>query len=138
MSTASLALAAHLIGVILWIGGGAVAATIAAAAGGDKAIIGIARKAAMQWSTPGLLLAWAGGLTILIPAFTETYASMGWMHAKLTLLLALSGVHGVLSAKLRKAASGEKPASAGLLNGFAIAMVAGAAIVVFLAVLKPF
>lgn len=141
MSTRSLALAAHLLGVILWVGGIAVAASMAAFAAkrgeSREAMFDAARRSITTWVTPGMLLAWAGGLTMLVPDFTTVYARAGWMHGKLTLLIVLSGITGVLAARIRKAAAGTREAPPKLLDGLAIAVVVGAAVILFLAVLKP-
>lgn len=141
MTTRDLALAVHLLGAILWIGGAVAASTVGAFAadakeGRETALHG-ARRVMTWWSTPGMLLAWAGGLTMLVPDFTTLYAGAGWMHGKLTLLLALSGITGVLSARLRKAASGKKDATSKLLNGLGLGLVGLAFVVLTLVVLKP-
>ncbi len=141
MDFRGLAIATHLLGMVLWIGGVSAAALIAAAAAreGDagKPAIAAARRAVLMLATPGMLLAWIAGLSYLVPNFTTFYARAGWMHGKLTLVLVLSAITGVLTGHLRKAAAGKKAASPGLLGGLAIAVVAIMAIVVFLAVLKP-
>ncbi len=136
-----LALATHLVGAILWIGGTLAAAWVAAFAARATppvadALAG-ARRALRTFATPGMLLAWVGGLGMLIPSFTTLYARAGWMHTKLLLLVVASALHGVLSARIRKAADGSKPATAGLLQGLALGLLACALGVVFLAVLKP-
>jgi len=135
-----IALALHLIGVILWIGGAIAAATVAASASAEKdstsALAG-ARRALLFWATPGMLVAWLGGLGMLLPNFMDMYARAGWMHTKLTLLLAASAVMGVLTGRVRKAARSDKPASAGLLNGLAGALLLMSIAVVGLAILKP-
>ncbi|MGE0791785.1 MAG: CopD family protein [Sandaracinaceae bacterium] len=140
MSLTNIALAAHLVGVILWIGGEVAGAAIAASAVADgdaRPTLKAARTALMRWAVPGMLLAWIGGLTMLIPNFTTLYARAGWMHGKLTLLLIASALSGILSARIRKAANGDKPLSAGFARGLAIAMAAIAAIVVALVVFRP-
>lgn len=140
MRTSDVALAVHLIGAIVWIGGAVAAATVASFAaerdGAQTALQG-ARRALLWWATPGMLLAWAGGLTMLVPNFTAIYARAGWMHGKLTLLLIASAVTGVLTGRIRKAATGAKPASAQLLNALSVALILTALVVVGLAVLKP-
>lgn len=140
MTTHQLALAVHLLGVFLWLGGAVAAATVAAFAadsGDDAVALKGARRAFTWWATPGMLLAWAGGLTMLIPHFTELYARAGWMHGKLTLLLAATAVTGVLSGRIRKAAKGDKPAKAGLLNGLGIGLVVMGLLILGLVVFKP-
>ncbi|MBV7265592.1 CopD family protein [Erythrobacter ani] len=56
--------------------------------------------------TPSLIVVWVLGLSLAyaIGAFSE-----GWFHAKLTLVLALTGYHGWLVAQTKKMARGERP-----------------------------
>lgn len=82
-------------------------------------------------TTPAMLLVWALGLTL---ATTSHAFADGWLQAKLALVLALSGLHGVQSGRLRRLAGGQPlPPSraAPLVVGFAAA-------VAVLAVAKPF
>ena len=102
--------ALHLCGALMWIGG---TATIAMAAIGldassQKAGASALRSAMRRLATPGMLLAFVGGLGILIPSFTTVYARAGWMHTKLLLVLVAAGLSGAISGFLRRAANGEK------------------------------
>jgi putative membrane protein len=56
--------------------------------------------------TPSLVIVWVLGLTM---ATLMGFFSEGWLHAKLTLVLALSGYHGWLVAQTKKMACGERP-----------------------------
>ena len=56
--------------------------------------------------TPSLLVVWVLGLSM---AYALGYFSQGWMHAKLTLVLVLTGYHGWLVAKSKAMARGERP-----------------------------
>jgi putative membrane protein len=47
---------------------------------------------------PAMVLTWILGLYL---AWTGHWFSAGWFHAKLTLVLLMSGVHGFLSARMR-------------------------------------
>lgn len=58
--------------------------------------------------TPALIVVWVLGLLM---AYALGYFSQGWMHAKLTLVLILSGYHGWLVAQAKKMARGERPLS---------------------------
>jgi putative membrane protein len=75
----------------------------------------------------GLLLAWHIGAW-----------SQGWFHAKLLVVVALSGFHGYLIAQAKKMAAGERPLTekqlrvVGEFPGIALA------IIVVLVVVKPF
>lgn len=54
---------------------------------------------------PAMILAWAFGLA-MIAARPELFSGMGWLHAKLLLVVLLSGFHGYLAGQVRKIAAG--------------------------------
>ena len=86
-------------------------------------------------TTPALLIAWGCGLWLALQA---GWFHSGWLHVKLVLVLALSGLHGGLSAALRRAGA---PVPAVPSRAWrvmpALALVVIAA-VVWLALIKPF
>ena len=86
--------------------------------------------------TPSLLLVWLYGLAIAIPGGYFTGA--GWLHAKVTLVLILSGYHGWLVAQTKKMARGERPLSEKTLR--MIGEVPGLLLIVIVALvyIKPF
>ena len=57
--------------------------------------------------TPSLILVWVFGLAIAIPG--QYFSGAGWLHAKVTLVVLLSGYHGWLVAQTKKMARGERP-----------------------------
>ena len=59
--------------------------------------------------TIGMVLTWIFGIALL--TLVPDYLRMGWMHAKLTLVIALSGYHGWLKVNLRRFAAGNRPHS---------------------------
>ena len=84
---------------------------------------------------PSIIVVWVLGiaLAIVLDAWSQ-----GWLHAKLLLVLILSGYHGYMAGYARKLARGERPFSGKklrLLNE--VPGVAGALIVV-LVIVKPF
>ncbi|QFT76371.1 CopD family protein [Erythrobacter sp. THAF29] len=85
--------------------------------------------------TPSLIIVWVLGLLI---AFTIGAFSQGWFHAKLTLVLVLTGYHGWLVAQTRKMARGDRPLTEKRLR--MIGEVPGLLLVliVLLVYLKPF
>jgi putative membrane protein len=138
-----LAVATHLLGAILWVGGTATAAVVAIAASREEgaartATLNAARRAVLMIATPGLLLTWIAGLSFLVPNFTTLYARAGWMHGKLTILLVITALTGVFTGRLRKAATGKKEPSVGLFAATVLVLLVGAAVIVFLAELQPF
>ncbi|MGB3712754.1 MAG: CopD family protein [Erythrobacter sp.] len=58
--------------------------------------------------TPSLVLVWVFGLLL---AFSGGWFDNGWLHAKLLLVVALSGYHGWLVAQTKKMARGARPLS---------------------------
>lgn len=87
--------------------------------------------------TPSLIAVWALGL-LLIAAYHPSWTQEGWLHLKLALVLALSGLHGWLIAQGRKLAAGERPYSEKFWRLLNEAPFLVAIAVVLLATLKPF
>lgn len=85
--------------------------------------------------TPSIGVVWVLGLLL---AFTIGAWTQGWFHAKLLLVLALSGYHGWLAGYARKLARGERPLDGRKLRMLNEVPGIAAAIIVVLAVVKPF
>lgn len=85
--------------------------------------------------TPSLLLVWLLGLTL---AYTFGYFVAGWLHAKLAIVLALTGYHGWLVAQSKKMSRGERPLTEKTLR--MVGEVPGLLLllIVVLVVVKPF
>ena len=87
--------------------------------------------------TVAMIGTWVFGLWTLM-AGPEIYMKMGWLHAKLALVVALSGYHGFLKGRLRAFANGNNSRSARyyrIANEVpAVLMV----IIVILVIVKPF
>lgn len=115
----------HLLGVVLWIGATAAALLVVPMVpdAARQATALAARRVVLAVGTPGLLLAWIGGLAQLLPNFTTLYAKAGWMHTKLTVALVASGLTGVAIGRLRRIANpaaGATLPTAGPLRGYAL------------------
>lgn len=86
--------------------------------------------------TIGMIATWIFGIALLVA--NPGYLSLGWLHVKLTLLVALSGYHGWLKVQLKRFAAGTQSHSGSfwrIANEVpAVALVA----IVLLAVLRPF
>jgi putative membrane protein len=84
---------------------------------------------------PSLIIVWVLGLTM---AWSGGWFSEGWLHAKLTLVLAMTGYHGWLVAQTKKMARGERPLTETRLR--MIGEVPGLLLVLIVALvyLKPF
>jgi protoporphyrinogen IX oxidase len=82
--------------------------------------------------TPAMVIVWVLGLSM---AYGGGWFTSGWLHAKLTLVLVMTGYHGWLVAQTKKMARGERPLSEKTLR-----MVPGILLIliVLLVYLKPF
>ena len=59
--------------------------------------------------TPSMIVVWVFGLTLATGL--QAFSGGGWLHAKLALVLALTGYHGWLVGQTKKMARGERPIS---------------------------
>lgn len=84
---------------------------------------------------PSMIVVWLLGLALAVStgAFTQ-----GWLHAKLLLVLGLSGYHGYLAGYARKLARGERPLAGRTLRLLNEVPGVAAAVIVVLVVVKPF
>ena len=84
---------------------------------------------------PAMLASWGFGLWLatLGGAWTQ-----GWLHAKLALVLGLSGLHGFLAKEARNLAQGGKPRSPRFYRIINEVPTVILIMIVFLVVLKPF
>jgi protoporphyrinogen IX oxidase len=85
--------------------------------------------------TPAMLLVWALGLTL---AWIVGTWDQGWFHAKFALVILLSGYHGWMIGYGRKLARGERPVSGRSLRIMNEVPGVAAALIVVLAIVKPF
>ncbi len=94
--------------------------------------MGLLRKVIL---TPSLLVVWVLGLLLA--------ASIGawdqpWLHAKLLVVVLLTGFHGYMVAQSKKMAAGERPLSEKRLRILGEVPGIALAIIVVLVVVKPF
>ena len=86
-------------------------------------------------TAPALVVAWGCGIWLALQA---GWFHGGWLHVKLVLVLALSALHGVLSASLRRACA-SVPAVPARAWRVTPALALGAIVaVIWLALMKPF
>jgi len=123
--------AVHVAAVLLFIGG-LFAQTFALASA--QATAPLARWDRLA-TVPAMLLVWVTGATIAVEA---GWFASPWLWAKLAFVLALTGLHGIQSGKLRRLRRGDLPSSpisALRVAGFIATAVASIAVLV---VAKPF
>ena len=85
--------------------------------------------------TPSLIVVWILGLAL---AMTTGAFSQGWFHAKLLLVVLLSGYHGWLVSYAKKLARGERSLTGKKLRLLNEVPGLAAALIVVLVVVKPF
>ena len=84
---------------------------------------------------PSIIVVWVLGLAL---AATLNLWSAGWLHAKMLLVLILSGYHGYLASYAKKLARGERPLSGKQLRMFNEVPGILAAVIVVLVIVRPF
>ena len=94
--------------------------------------MGLLRKIIL---TPSIIVVWVLGLLL---AQTLQVWGEGWLHAKLLLVVLLSGFHGYMVAQSRKMASGARPLSEKQLRMFGEIPGVLLALIVIMVVVRPF
>ena len=85
--------------------------------------------------TPSMVIVWVLGLLM---AWQSGAFSQGWFHAKLLLVLGLTGYHGWLVSKTKKMALGERPLTEKQLRLFGEVPGLLLVVIVILVVVRPF
>jgi protoporphyrinogen IX oxidase len=103
----------HVIGNVLWLGGGAVVAFSFVLLASESAEVRlkssqVLRKMTLYVVTPGMIFSLIGGLTMLIGFWDELYKKAPWAHSKLTVGIIAAAFSGVLTGRLRRAAAGQE------------------------------
>ena len=137
-------LAAHVIFVVFWMAGlfmlprYLVYHQEALAAGrSDEAALWIEREGKIRniILTPAMIAVWVLGLTL---ATIGHQWSEGWLHAKLLLVLGLSGYHGWAVGYARKLAAGKPTVTSKQLRMMNEVPAIAVTIIVILVIVKPF
>ena len=84
---------------------------------------------------PSIMLVWILGLML---AFNGDYWREGWFHAKLLLVILLSGYHGWMIGYFKKLKKGERPLTEKQLRLLNEVPGIAAAIIVVLVIVRPF
>ena len=134
--------AGHLIFVIFWMAGLFMLPRFfvyhqEAPTGSDEAARWVEREKRLLRIilTPSLVLVWLLGLALVVTTGAHT---QGWFHAKLLLVLALSGYHGWMVGLSKKFARGERPLSEKALRLANEIPSLVTIVVVILVIAKPF
>ncbi len=134
--------AGHIIFVIFWMAGLFMLPRLfvyhqEAPEGSDEAAkyIDRERKLLKIILLPSIIVVWVLGLGLMSAIGAHT---QGWFHAKLLLVLILSGYHGYLSVYAKKLARGERPLSGKKLRLLNEVPGVAVALIVILVIVKPF
>ncbi|HVV60174.1 MAG TPA: protoporphyrinogen oxidase HemJ [Pseudolabrys sp.] len=87
---------------------------------------------------PAMIAAWALGLTLIWLMGKDAFLAAGWLHAKLALVIAMSGLHGFFAGLVKQFAADRNAHSARfyrILNEVPTILLI---LIVILAVVKPF
>lgn len=121
----------HIVAMVVWFGG-TMTAVLALGYATPEIIARFARFDRLV-TTPALILVWLAGITM---AVWYGWFNSGWLVTKLVFVVALSGFHGMVSGRLRRAQAGS-PDNPNTLRAIP-AIVVGLTIIVTLAVTKAF
>lgn len=134
--------AGHLIFVIFWMAGlfmlprYLVYHQEAAPGSPEEAVwIDRTRKLLKIILAPSIAVVWVLGVLL---ATTANLWSEGWLHAKLLLVLLLSGYHGYMAGYAKKLARGERPLTGKQLRLLNEVPGLAAALIVILVIVRPF
>ncbi|RED12084.1 CopD family protein [Pontivivens insulae] len=128
----------HLIAVLLWTTamlGGCALLLAAKAEGRVRAALPVLRPYYLRSGGVGLIAVWAFGLLV---ATLGGWLTAPWLGAKMAVVFLLSGVHGALSAQIRRAAEDPGYTITPRITGLTVALAAGLVLVLTLVIFKPF
>ncbi|WLI77238.1 CopD family protein [Kosakonia sp. H02] len=133
--------ALHIASAIIWIGGMLVMAVVAGwcAVQADKTATAGLLIEVRRWSrkvtTPAMILLWIAGVVMVVAHGQMPHL---WLIVKIVVVLLLSGLHGFLSATLRRMATGEAVKGTGAIGNATALIIVAVAVIILMAVLRPF
>jgi uncharacterized membrane protein len=126
--------AMHVAAVLIFIGG-LFAQSFAVAGQRDGGTVALVSGWDRRVTVPAMLLVWLTGATI---AAEGAWFGSPWLWAKLAFVLALTGLHGVQSGRLRRLRRGETVESRVQTRYIAAFLAGSVAVIALLVVVKPF
>ncbi|MGY5957278.1 CopD family protein [Kosakonia sp. BK9b] len=133
--------ALHIIAAIIWIGGMFVMAVVAgwSAVQKDPSLTDGLLVEVRRWSrritTPAMLLLWAAGIIMVLAHGQWPH---GWLLLKALVVVLLSGLHGFLSATLRRRVAGEAAKGTAMVGKATTLIIVAVGVIILLAILRPF
>nr|WP_318383466.1 CopD family protein [uncultured Enterobacter sp.] len=127
----------HLISGMIWLGGLILMAVVACAASknrGTNSAVELLVGNVLSWSrsvtSPAMVILWACGIAMIVSHGGDIPL---WLILKIVVLLLLSGLHGFLSATLRKMSGGAVPPARAIVRIAPVIIIIAVALVVILA-----
>lgn len=135
MSTYSWILVVHIVAISVWVGGMLAndLALLAVPSGGPPPANRLMRRWNRAVTIPAMVVTWIAGVTMVV---LGGWYVMGWIWAKIAVVLLLSGLEGAQTANLRRLAEGRRPPP--YLQFSSLVIVAAIPVIATLAVAKPF
>jgi uncharacterized membrane protein len=128
--------ALHVIAVLIFIGGLFVQTIgVVAGARGQADTVDLVSRWDQRVTMPALLAVWLTGAVV---ATSGLWFSHHWLCAKLVFVVALSGLHGAQSGRLRRLRRGDSLEPIASPFGVPATVACAVAFIAFLAVVKPF
>jgi protoporphyrinogen IX oxidase len=128
----------HVLGFILWVGSllglTLVLQAHQRASGPHEGLIGAERSIARAMELGAMLTIVCGALMILFSPAAVSPIRQPYVHMKLTLVVVIIALHGLVRAKMAKLGRGEGKAPPSWVNGLILLVAIGA---IALAILKP-
>ena len=135
MSGYSWILVAHIAAISVWVGGMLAndLALLAVPSGGPPPANRLMRRWNRGVTIPAMVATWIAGAAMVV---LGGWYVMGWIWAKLAIVLLLSALEGAQTANLRRLAEGRRPPA--YLQFSSLFLVAAIPVIATLAVTKPF
>lgn len=133
--------AVHIVSAIIWIGGMLMSAMVAqwSLRQKDKSTTLVLLNDVRSWNrrmtSPAMIMLWIAGIAMLVAHGQMPHL---WLIIKIVFVVLLSGLHGFLSATLRRLANGEALKRTGALNNATLLLVLFTVVITVLAVVRPF
>jgi putative membrane protein len=130
----------HLAAVLAWVGGmlalsvALTAQRVQPAPAGGQALLSAIHRWDRRITTPALAVVWLLGITLLVMG---GWYSAPWLWAKFVIVFVLSGIHGKLSASLRRLLAGELRELPASVRWMPVLTLAAITVVALLVILKP-
>ncbi|MGK9171859.1 CopD family protein [Yokenella regensburgei] len=135
--------AVHIIAAIIWLGGMLVMAVVVGWSGYQirqqgavpASLLEFVRTWSRKITSPAMILLWVVGIAMIVLHGRMPHL---WLVLKIVIIIGLSGIHGVLTGTLRRLAAGSATRVPGIVFQATPIILVAVALVILLAVFRPF